>query len=164
MPLFSFLQNIYALPFLRNCCKKSEITSHLLVTRRVRVFWLVTKLKKCGVKLFMKSYIFYLHSVSRDFFIVLCYLVQKILIIQFLIKKNHRNLICHYLWLNTPHCLRYLVLVRSWGLPYFSRLEAKFSEMITKFWGCSLKIQHWSSFDLNGLERPKWEFKRNVMG
>ena len=39
--------------------------------------------------------------------------------------------------------------------PTFSRLVAKFSEMITKFQGCSLKIQHKSSFNLNDLERPK---------
>ena len=37
------------------------------------------------------------------------------------------------------------------GLPYFSRLAAKLSGMITKFQGRSLKIQHRSSFDLNGL-------------
>jgi hypothetical protein len=34
----------------------------------------------------------------------------------------------------------------------FSRLAAKLSEMITKFGGRSLKIQHRSSFDLNGLK------------
>ena len=45
-----------------------------------------------------------------------------------------------------------------------SRLAAKLSEMIAKFRGRSLKIQHWSSFDLNDLERPKWELKKNVMG
>ena len=27
-----------------------------------------------------------------------------------------------------------------------------------------IKIQPWFSFDLNDLERPKWEFKKNVMG
>ena len=34
----------------------------------------------------------------------------------------------------------------------FSRSAAKLSGMITKFRGCSLKIQHRSSFDLNGLK------------
>ena len=34
----------------------------------------------------------------------------------------------------------------------FSRLAAKLSEMIAKFQGRSLKIQHWSSFVLNGLK------------
>ena len=34
----------------------------------------------------------------------------------------------------------------------FSRLAAKLSEMITKFRGRSLKIQHRLSFDLNGLK------------
>ena len=34
----------------------------------------------------------------------------------------------------------------------FSRLAAKLSEMIANFWGCSLKIQPQSSFDLNGLK------------
>ena len=34
----------------------------------------------------------------------------------------------------------------------FSRLAAKFSEMITTFWGRALKIQHRKSFDLNGLK------------
>ena len=38
----------------------------------------------------------------------------------------------------------------------FSRLAAKLSEMITKFRGRSLKIQHRSSFDLNSLKNgPK---------
>ena len=46
----------------------------------------------------------------------------------------------------------------------FSRRGAKLSGTIAKFWGCSLKIQHRSSFDLNNLERPKWEFWENVMG
>ena len=35
----------------------------------------------------------------------------------------------------------------------FSRLAVKLSEMIAKFWGCSLKIQHWLSFDHNGLKK-----------
>ena len=34
----------------------------------------------------------------------------------------------------------------------FSRLAAKLSEMITNFRGRNLKIQHWTSFDLNGLK------------
>ena len=34
----------------------------------------------------------------------------------------------------------------------FLRLAAKLSEIITKFQGCSLKIQPRSSFDLNGLK------------
>ena len=28
----------------------------------------------------------------------------------------------------------------------------------------NLKIQHWSSFDLNDLERPNWEFKKKYHG
>ena len=46
----------------------------------------------------------------------------------------------------------------------FLRLGAKLSGTIAKFQGRSLKIQHWLSFDLNDLERPQWEFKKNVMG
>ena len=34
----------------------------------------------------------------------------------------------------------------------FSRLAAKLSEIITRFWDCNLKIQHPTSFDLNGLK------------
>ena len=45
----------------------------------------------------------------------------------------------------------------------FSRLAAKLSEMITKFRGCSLKIQHWSSFDLNGLKNgPSLHFRHSL--
>ena len=34
----------------------------------------------------------------------------------------------------------------------FSRLAAKISEIFTNFRGCNLKIQHQTSFDLNGLK------------
>ena len=45
----------------------------------------------------------------------------------------------------------------------FSRLAAKLSEMITKFQGCSLKIQHWLSFDLNHLKNsPSFNFKNSL--
>ena len=44
----------------------------------------------------------------------------------------------------------------------FSRLAAIFSGMITKFQGRSLKIQHRSSFDLNGLKNgPSLHFKNS---
>ena len=46
----------------------------------------------------------------------------------------------------------------------FSRLEAKLSGTIAKIQGRSLKIQHQLSFDLNDLERPKWEFKKKCHG
>ena len=45
----------------------------------------------------------------------------------------------------------------------FLRLTAKLSEMITKFRGRSLKIQHRLSFDLNGLKNvPSLHFKNNL--
>ena len=43
----------------------------------------------------------------------------------------------------------------------FLSLAAKLSEITTKFQGCSLKIEHWSSFDLNGLKNgPSLHFKK----
>ena len=45
----------------------------------------------------------------------------------------------------------------------FSRLAAKLSEMITKFWGCNLKIQHRSSFDLNGLKNGSAKYFKNCI-
>ena len=47
------------------------------------------------------------------------------------------------------------------GLPYFLRLAAKLSEMITKFWGCNLKIQHRTSCDLNSLKKGLTKFFEN---
>ena len=44
-----------------------------------------------------------------------------------------------------------------------SRLEAKLSEMITKFRSRSLKIQHRSSFDLNGLKNGTQMFFENSL-
>ena len=53
------------------------------------------------------------------------------------IKKNQNfGTVCH-----TEDCLT------------FSRLAAKLSEMITNFWCRNLKIQHQTSFDLNGLKK-----------
>jgi hypothetical protein len=45
----------------------------------------------------------------------------------------------------------------------FSSLAAKLSEMITKFGGCSLKIQHRSSFDLNSLKNGKRKYFENSL-
>jgi hypothetical protein len=45
----------------------------------------------------------------------------------------------------------------------FSRLAAKLSEMIAKFLGRSLKIQHRSSFDLNGLENGTRKYFENSL-
>ena len=48
-------------------------------------------------------------------------------------------------------------------MPYFFEVAAKLSEMITKFQGLSLKIQHQSSFDLNGLkDGPSLYFKNSL--
>ena len=45
----------------------------------------------------------------------------------------------------------------------FSRLAAKLSEMIAKFRGRSLKIQHQLSFDLNGLKNgPTKHFENSL--
>ena len=45
----------------------------------------------------------------------------------------------------------------------FSRLAAKLSGVIAKFRGCSLKIHHKSSFDLNGLKNdPALHFKNSL--
>ena len=45
----------------------------------------------------------------------------------------------------------------------FSRLGAKLSGTIAKFWGRSLKIQHGSSFDLNNLKNgPSLHFKSSL--
>ena len=45
----------------------------------------------------------------------------------------------------------------------FLRLAAKLSEMIAKFRGRSLKIQHRSYFDLNGLKNgPSLHFKNSI--
>jgi hypothetical protein len=45
----------------------------------------------------------------------------------------------------------------------FSRLAAKLSEIIMKFRGRSRKIQHRSSFDLNGLKNsPSLHFKNSL--
>ena len=63
-------------------------------------------------------------------------------------NKNSQNfgIVCH-----TEVCLN------------FSRLAAKLSGMITKFQGCSLKIQHRSYFDLNGLKNgPSLHFKNRL--
>ena len=43
----------------------------------------------------------------------------------------------------------------------FSRLAGKLSEMIIKFGGRSLKIQHRSSFDLNGLKNGTRKYFEN---
>ena len=61
------------------------------------------------------------------------------------INQNFEN-VCH-----TEVCLT------------FSRLAAKLSEMITKFGGRSLKIQHRSSFDLNGLKNGTREYFENSL-
>ena len=45
----------------------------------------------------------------------------------------------------------------------FSWLARKLSEMITKFQGCSLKIQHRLSFDLNGLKNGTHFFFENSL-
>ena len=51
------------------------------------------------------------------------------------------------------------------GLPYhFSVRSQKFQEWLQKLEVAASKIQPWFSIDLNDLERPKWEFKKNVMG
>jgi hypothetical protein len=47
------------------------------------------------------------------------------------------------------------------GLPYFLRLAAKLSEVISKFRGRSLKIQHRLSFDLNGLKNGTHKYFEN---
>ena len=45
----------------------------------------------------------------------------------------------------------------------FLSLGAKISGTIAKFRGCSLKIQHWSSFHLNNLENcPSLQFKNSL--
>ena len=50
--------------------------------------------------------------------------------------------------------LPYLFEVRSQSIFYdFQKFEVAAS-----------KFRGWFSFDLNDLERPKWEFKKNVMG
>ena len=48
------------------------------------------------------------------------------------------------------------------GLPYLFEVRAKLSGTIATFRGPSLKIQHWSSFDLNDLKRSKWECKKKL--
>ena len=50
------------------------------------------------------------------------------------------------------------------GLPYFFELsDQTFQEMITKFLGCNLKIQHPTSFDLNGLKNSSTKnFENNL--
>ena len=45
----------------------------------------------------------------------------------------------------------------------FSRLAAKLSEMIAKFQGPSLKIQHRWSFDLNGLKNGTHKYFENIL-
>jgi hypothetical protein len=45
----------------------------------------------------------------------------------------------------------------------FSRLAAKLSEMIAKFQGHSLKIQHRSAFDLNGLKNGMRKYFKNSL-
>ena len=45
----------------------------------------------------------------------------------------------------------------------FSRLAAKLSEMITKFGGHSLKIQHQSSFDLYDLKNGMHKYFENSL-
>ena len=45
----------------------------------------------------------------------------------------------------------------------FSRLAAKLSEMIAKFRGLNLKIQHWTSFDLNGLKNGSAKYLKNCI-
>ena len=45
----------------------------------------------------------------------------------------------------------------------FSRLAAKLSEMIAKYQGRSLKIQHQSSFDLNGLKNGTRKYFENSL-
>jgi hypothetical protein len=45
----------------------------------------------------------------------------------------------------------------------FSRLAAKLSEIITKFHGRSLKTQHQSSFDLNGLKNGPFLYFKNSL-
>ena len=42
--------------------------------------------------------------------------------------------------------------------------EPKFQEWLQKLEVAASKIQPRFSFDLNDLERPKWEIKKNVMG
>jgi hypothetical protein len=42
-------------------------------------------------------------------------------------------------------------------------LAAKLSEMITRFRGCSLKIQHQSSFELNGLKNGTRKYFENSL-
>ena len=45
----------------------------------------------------------------------------------------------------------------------FSRLATKLSEIIAKFRGCNLKIQHWTSFDLNGLKNSSAKYLKNCI-
>ena len=47
--------------------------------------------------------------------------------------------------------------------PTFLRLAAKLSEIITKFRSRSLKIQHESSFDLNGLKNGHTKYFKNSL-
>ena len=47
--------------------------------------------------------------------------------------------------------------------PTFLRMEAKLSEMITNFRGRNLKIQHWTSFDLNGLKNGSTKIFENSL-
>ena len=51
------------------------------------------------------------------------------------------------------------------GLPYHFevRSQSLFYDF-QKFEVAASKFRGWFSFDLNDLERPKWEFKKNVMG
>ena len=51
------------------------------------------------------------------------------------------------------------------GLPYLFevRSQSLFYDF-QKFEVAASKFRGWFSFDLNDLERPKWEFKKNVMG
>jgi hypothetical protein len=47
--------------------------------------------------------------------------------------------------------------------PTFLRLAAKLAEMITKFGGPSLKIQHQLSFNLNGLKNGTRNYFENSL-
>ena len=51
------------------------------------------------------------------------------------------------------------------GLPYHFEVRSQtlFYDF-QKFEVAASKFRGWFSFDLNDLERPKWEFKKNVMG
>ena len=51
------------------------------------------------------------------------------------------------------------------GLPYHFevRSQSLFYDF-QKFEVAASKFRGWFSFDLNDLERPNWEFKKNVMG